>query len=50
MDLESSVAGLERDDAMAELTQKFTTKIEDLVRRFPEHWMWVHRRWKWKGP
>jgi len=27
-------------------TQKFTAVIEDYVRRYPEQWLWVHRRWK----
>jgi KDO2-lipid IV(A) lauroyltransferase len=27
-------------------TQKFTSVIEDYVRRYPEQWLWVHRRWK----
>jgi KDO2-lipid IV(A) lauroyltransferase len=27
-------------------TQMFTTVIEDYVRKYPEQWLWVHRRWK----
>jgi len=27
-------------------TQQFTRVIEDFVRRYPEQWLWVHRRWK----
>ena len=27
-------------------TAKFTTVIEDFVRRYPDQWLWVHRRWK----
>ena len=27
-------------------TQAFTRVIEDYVRRYPEQWLWVHRRWK----
>jgi Kdo2-lipid IVA lauroyltransferase/acyltransferase len=27
-------------------TQRFTEIIEDYVRRYPEQWLWVHRRWK----
>ncbi len=27
-------------------TQKFTKVIEEYVRKYPEQWLWVHRRWK----
>jgi KDO2-lipid IV(A) lauroyltransferase len=27
-------------------TAKFTKVIEDNVRRYPDQWLWVHRRWK----
>ena len=27
-------------------TVKFTAVIEEWVRRYPEQWLWVHRRWK----
>lgn len=27
-------------------TQEFTKVIEDYVRRYPDQWLWVHRRWK----
>ena len=27
-------------------TAKFTSVIEDYVRRYPDQWLWVHRRWK----
>jgi Kdo2-lipid IVA lauroyltransferase/acyltransferase len=27
-------------------TQKFTKIIEGYVRRYPQQWLWVHRRWK----
>ncbi|PYU55064.1 MAG: lipid A biosynthesis acyltransferase, partial [Acidobacteria bacterium] len=27
-------------------TAMFTKVIEDYVRRYPEQWLWVHRRWK----
>jgi Kdo2-lipid IVA lauroyltransferase/acyltransferase len=27
-------------------TARFTKIIEDYVRRYPEQWLWVHRRWK----
>lgn len=31
---------------IAEITQAFTDRIEDIVRRYPEQWMWMHRRWR----
>jgi Kdo2-lipid IVA lauroyltransferase/acyltransferase len=37
----------EDDDLqMLTMTQKYNDKVEELVRRHPENWMWVHRRWK----
>jgi len=32
-------------DAVAN-TALFTKVIEDYVRRYPDQWLWVHRRWK----
>lgn len=27
-------------------TNRFNLELEKIIRRHPEHWMWVHRRWK----
>jgi KDO2-lipid IV(A) lauroyltransferase len=27
-------------------TQRFTAVFEDMVRRHPDHWLWMHKRWK----
>lgn len=34
----------ERD--VVENTARFTREIEAMIRRYPEQWLWVHRRWK----
>lgn len=31
-------------------TQAYTKVIEDYVRRFPDHWFWIHKRWKTRPP
>ncbi len=31
-------------------TAAFTAVIEDYVRRYPEQWLWMHRRWKTRPP
>jgi KDO2-lipid IV(A) lauroyltransferase len=35
-----------RGDAVPAMTQRFTSALERLVRRAPEQYFWLHRRWK----
>jgi len=38
----------ERD--IFENTQKFAKVIEDVIRKYPDQWVWVHKRWKTRPP
>ena len=31
-------------------TERFSRVFEEMVRRYPEQWLWVHRRWKTRPP
>jgi Kdo2-lipid IVA lauroyltransferase/acyltransferase len=31
-------------------TAKFTKAIEEIIREYPDQWLWVHRRWKTRPP
>jgi KDO2-lipid IV(A) lauroyltransferase len=35
-----------RQESIHEITQHATAAIETMVRRHPDHWHWIHRRWK----
>jgi Kdo2-lipid IVA lauroyltransferase/acyltransferase len=39
-----------RGDSVHEYTQTFTSVIESMIRRHPDHWNWIHRRWKTRPP
>ena len=36
----------DRDDPMLWITQEYTHALENVIRRDPEQYLWVHRRWK----
>jgi KDO2-lipid IV(A) lauroyltransferase len=37
-------------DAVPAITQRFTSALERLIRRAPEQYFWLHRRWKHQPP
>jgi len=47
--VETIRTGNEEADIVAN-TAVYTRVIEDYVRRYPDQWLWVHRRWKTRPP
>ena len=41
---------VETADAIREFTQRCTDVLEMYVRRHPDLWLWMHRRWRDSGP
>ena len=39
-----------RPDAARAITERYTRALERLVRRHPEQYFWLHRRWKSEPP
>ena len=35
-----------RQSSIEHMTQVYTYKIEEIVKKYPEQWMWIHKRWK----
>lgn len=40
----------ERHRDVTETTAKFTTEVEKLIRKYPDQWLWIHKRWKSRPP
>ncbi len=34
------------DENVIELTKRHVKITEEFIRRYPDHWMWMHKRWK----
>jgi Kdo2-lipid IVA lauroyltransferase/acyltransferase len=42
--------GAEEEQEIRRLTAELTALLEDVIRRHPDHWYWLHRRWKTPPP
>ncbi len=40
----------DREECVRENTQRFSNALEQMVREHPDHWNWIHRRWKTRPP
>ncbi|KPL01624.1 MAG: hypothetical protein AMJ90_07370 [candidate division Zixibacteria bacterium SM23_73_2] len=36
----------DREKDINRLTQAYTSLLEEYVKKYPDHWYWLHRRWK----
>jgi KDO2-lipid IV(A) lauroyltransferase len=50
LDLVGEGPGVERGDAVRENARRMTRAVEDAVREAPDHWIWLHRRWRTQPP
>jgi KDO2-lipid IV(A) lauroyltransferase len=37
--------GNQQDD-LRMLTEKFSAAVQQMVEQYPDHWLWIHKRWK----
>lgn len=44
------IPDLPEPDAIQQLTDQATARIEENVRKYPEQWIWMHNRWKTVPP
>jgi KDO2-lipid IV(A) lauroyltransferase len=35
-----------QEDKITELTRRHTAVLERFIRQYPDHWLWMHKRWK----
>ena len=36
---------LPEEEQVKDITQQFTSALEEIIREYPEQWLWCHRRW-----
>ncbi len=44
--LDVDVSGLDEEQAVRAIMEKYTRTLEKWIRRYPDQWFWMHRRWK----
>ena len=42
----SLISGKDKEADVKKYTQAWTSVLENYIRKYPEQWVWVHRRWK----
>lgn len=40
----------DRHRDVTETTANFTAEVEMLIRKYPDQWLWIHKRWKTRPP
>ena len=40
----------DREATVREYTQQYSDTLEQIIREHPDHWNWIHRRWKTRPP
>lgn len=43
--VETTSTGNQKEDIAAN-TERYTKVLEAIIRRYPEQWLWIHRRWR----
>ena len=42
----AAVRGVPLGEELLRLTRAYTCVLEDWIRKYPDQWLWPHRRWK----
>ncbi len=43
-------SGVSRTESIRRLTEAWSRVVEGYIRRYPDQWVWMHRRWKTRPP
>jgi len=35
------------EEKILEISQRYTSYLEEVIREHPEQWLWMHKRWKY---